>query len=163
MARERTVHTRPDGTLFYELRRTRKIEVPGTKGLKITEREEVPQLPTEGDPDTVVQMALNIMGGKTDSEKVERLANILNAGLVAEAQTAMQGKLNKAINANQVVSDFANIVNLTKSMFSDLTDSERATMILEKFPEIAQKLSDAGLEPLGEDDDAEEDEDETDE
>lgn len=157
MARERTIHTAADGSLYYELTRSRTIEVPGTKGLKIKETKRVPQLPSEGDPDEILQSALNMVDGKNDQERVEKLVGIINAGLVADATTAIQAQLNKAINANQVVSDFANIVTLTKSMFPDLSDGDRASMIMEKFPEIANKLRESGLEPASDDDDDEND------
>lgn len=161
MARTKAIQTRADGSMFYELARTKRIDVPGTKGLKMKERVEVPQLPTEGDPDVLMQTAINSMEGDTDKAKMERLVGIINAGLVADAQVKIQTVLNKRMGGSQIVSDFSNIVTLTASMFdATLTAGDRAKLILEKFPNIAQQLEAAGLELAGEDDDDEEEVDE---
>lgn len=159
MARTRTTVER-DGKLFYPLSRGRKIEVPGTKGLKFRESVEVPQLPTEGTLDDLLTNALNMVEGASDQAKVEKLIGIINAGLVAAATTAIQTKLNASIAANKVVDDFTGVVKLMAGMYPNMSENERATMILEKFPDIAQRLKDAGLEPAGEDDEDEVEDDE---
>lgn len=162
MARERKILTNPDGSLYYRLVRNRTIEVPGTKGLKITEQQDVPQLPTNIDLDTMLETALNMVQANTDAERVEKLVGIINAGLVADAGVAMQTALNRRINSNQIVSDFASIVSLTKSMFGDMSDGDRAALILEKFPEIANKLEAAGLKLVGDDEESDVDDEEID-
>lgn len=146
MARQKTIHTAEDGTLYYALRRARTIEVPGTKGLRVEESANVPQLPTEGSLEEILQSALNVVEGRNEAEKIANLAEIVNAGLIKTAEATIQANLNKRINENKVVSDFANIVTATKSFFPNVSDAERAQTIIDSMPQVAAMLADAGLE-----------------
>ena len=146
MARTRNIQERADGSLFYSLTRSRTIEIPGTKGLELSETVQVPQVNPEGSLDAIVMDCINLMDGKTDEEKVEKFVSAFNSGLIADAQVKIQSKLNKGISENQVVSDFSQIVKLAGSMLpDDLEDSERTEVILERFPEWRKKLADAGV------------------
>lgn len=160
MARERKVIEQQDGSLIYPLVRNRKIPVPGTKGLERRFSENVPQVKASDSVESTLSDVLNVIPGKDDATKLENFVNIVNNGLIKDAESRASNYLNGAVKDIAVVKDFGQLVKASEVMFPGMEASERAQKMLEMSPDLATKLQEAGLELSDSDESEDEDEDE---
>jgi len=144
MARERTIHTRADGSRYYSLSAKKGEDIEGVGSLTKTASMEIDLIDTEGDEDSIMERVVNAVGGDSPFATI---AGLVNDGLIAQGRTKIYAQLNKAMGANSVVSNFGAIVKLmaASSTYAGMSSGEVAQDVLDKFPDMRKDLSDAGL------------------
>lgn len=151
MARERTIHTRADGSKFYLLTGKKGEDIEGVGSLTKTASMEVNLINTEGEEDDILERMVNAVGG---DNPLSTIAALVNDGMIAKGRTDLYAKLNKAMGANAVVSNFAQIVKAMSgfSKYAGTSKGEVAQDVLKNFPDLRNDLADAGMEfTVGED------------
>ncbi len=145
MARERTIHTRADGSRFYSLSAKKGEDIEGVGSLTKTASMEINLIDTEGDEDDVLERMVNEVGGENP---LSTIAGLVNDGLIAKGRTELYAKLNKAMSANAVVSNFAQIVKAMAgfSKYAGASQGEVAQDVLKQFPEMREDLAAAGMQ-----------------